>query len=309
MKGYITLSLLLCIAIFTNCKKSNTQDIVPEIIPARMSYPDLAYATQHVAQKLDLYLPATKGPYPIVLLIHGGGWVSGDKQGYKTGQILEALLSRGYAVAAINYRLSGVAKYPAQIQDVKAAVRWVRANAVKYKINSDKIGAWGSSAGGHLTALLATSGGINALEDFSLSDSNQSSTIQAAVDWFGPTDFLQMDAQTVAQNCGIGGHDFANSPESMLMGFAIQTQPEKVQLANPITYISNDDPPMYIAHGMNDCTVPRGQSQILYDAIVATKGSTGVKLNLLSASGHGTGQFETAATVALMIDFLDQYLK
>jgi acetyl esterase/lipase len=309
MKGCIALLLLLCTIVVTNCKKSTTQDTLPEVVTARMSYPDLAYASQNIAQKLDLYLPAATGPYPTVLLIHGGGWVIGDKQGYKTGQILEALLSRGYAVAAINYRLSGVAKYPAQIQDVKAAVRWVRANAGKYKINPEKIGAWGSSAGGHLTALLATSGGVNALEDFSLSDAKQSSSIKAAVDWFGPTDFLQMDAQTAAQNCGIGGHDLANSPESMLMGFPIKKQPEKVQLANPITYISTDDPPMYIAHGMNDCTVPRGQSQILYDAIVAVKGSADVRLNLLSASGHGTGQFETAATVALMIDFLDKYLK
>jgi acetyl esterase/lipase len=309
----IIYTLLICNFLFSSCKKTNTTDVITEtavpVVPERVVTKDIAYGTLHAAQKMDIYLPAALPPYPVVVLIHGGAWVSGDKQGYSGSTTLEALLSRGYAAVAINYRLSSVAKYPAQIQDVKAAIRFLRANATTYKLNPNKIGAWGGSAGGHLTALLATSGGINALEDFTIGDATQSSKIQAAVDWFGPTDFLQMDAQSVATNCGIGGHDFANSPESMLMGFMIQTQPAKVQLANPITYITNDDPPIYIAHGLGDCTVPRLQSQILYDALIVVKGTTDVKLNMLANSGHGTGQFETAATNNLMIDFFDKYFK
>jgi acetyl esterase/lipase len=305
---------IICCTLFSNCKKSSTADLIttdpiPFVLPEITKTFDIAYGTLHAAQKVDVYTPKAVAPFPVVVLIHGGGWVQGDKMEYKTSIKTEALLARGYAVVAVNYRLSGVAKFPAQIQDVKAAVRWIRANAATYKFNPNKIGAWGGSAGGHLTALLATSGGINALEDFTIGDATQSSKIQAAVDWFGPTDFLQMDAQSVATNCGIGGHDFANSPESMLMGFMIQTQPAKVQLANPITYITNDDPPIYIAHGLGDCTVPRLQSQILYDALIVVKGTTDVKLNMLANSGHGTGQFETAATNNLMIDFFDKYFK
>jgi acetyl esterase/lipase len=308
MKSYLPL-LLCCSLLFIQCKKSNTPDAVPEIIPQRVTQFDIAYATTSTAQKLDIYLPAAKAPYPVVILIHGGGWVIGDKQEYKASTKTEALLTRGYAVVAVNYRLSGVAKFPAQIMDVKAAIRWVRANAATYKLNTDKIGAWGTSAGGHLTALLATSGSVTALEDLTMGNAAQSSTIQAAVDWFGPTDFLQMDAQSVAQGCGAGNHNLVNSPESMLMGYAIQTQPALVQLANPITYISGNDPAIYIAHGMSDCTVPRAQGQILYDALTAVKGTADVKLNLLSASGHGTGQFENNDFNNLMIDFLDKYLK
>jgi acetyl esterase/lipase len=311
MKPHIIVSLLLSSLLFSNCKKNSTEVTVPVIIPGKTTKFDIAYATLYTAQKLDIFTPAAVGPYPVIVLIHGGGWVQGDKQEYRTSPKTTALLDRGYAVVSINYRLSGVAKFPAQIQDVKAAVRWIRANADSYNFNPDKIGAWGTSAGGHLTALLATSGGVNALEDFTTGDAAQSSKIQAAVDWFGPTDFLQMDAQTITQGCNANAatHNGANSPESALMGYPIQTQPALVQLANPITYVTNDDPPVYIAHGLSDCTVPRLQGQILYDALVAIKGTTGVKLNMLASSGHGTGQFEDIATVNLMIDFFDKYFK
>jgi acetyl esterase/lipase len=304
--------LLLCTLLFSNCKKNTaTEDTAPVVIPERTIKLDQAYATLHAAQKLDIYTPKAIGPYPVVVLIHGGGWVQGDKQEYRTSTKTEALLTRGYAVVAINYRLSFTAKFPAQIQDVKATIRWIRANANTYNFNANKIGAWGTSAGGHLTALLATSGNVTALEDLTMGDATKSSKIQAAVDWFGPTDLLQMDAQTIAQGCGASAatHNGVNSPESQLMGYAIQTQPALVQLANPITYVTNDDPPMYIAHGMGDCTVPRAQGQILYDALVAVKGTTDIKLNMLTASGHGTGQFEDIATVNLMVDFFDKYFK
>ena len=316
MKAISISTLILCSILLSNCKKSSTADLitidlVPVVLPEITKTFDIAYGTLHAAQKVDVYTPKALAPFPVVVLIHGGGWVQGDKQEYKTSPKTEALLARGYAVVAVNYRLSGVAKFPAQIQDVKAAVRWIKANAATYKFNSDKIGAWGTSAGGYLTALLATSGGVNALEDFTQGDATKSSTIQAAVDWFGPTDFLQMDAQTIAQGCGVNNatHNGASSPESNLMGYAIQTQPSLVQLANPITYVTSNDPPMYIAHGMGDCTVPRAQAQILYDALLPLKGTTDLKINMLSASGHGTGQFEDVAFVNVMVDFFDKYFK
>jgi acetyl esterase/lipase len=309
-------TFIMCCALLSNCKKSSTADLIttdpiPVVLPEITKTFDIAYGTLHAAQKVDVYTPKAAAPFPVVVLIHGGGWVQGDKMEYRTSIKTEALLARGYAVVAVNYRLSGIAKFPAQIQDVKAAVRWIRANATTYNLNPNKIGAWGTSAGGHLTALLATSGGINALEDFTQGDATKSSTIQAAVDWFGPTDFLQMDAQTIAQGCGINNatHNLASSPESSLMGYAIQTQPTLVQVANPITYVTSNDPPVYIAHGLGDCTVPRAQGQILYDALLAAKGATDIRVNMLSASGHGTGQFEDLAFVNVMVDFFDKYFK
>jgi acetyl esterase/lipase len=316
MKYVNIFTVLFCTFFLSNCKKSSTTDVittvpVPVVLPERTTAFDISYGTLHSSQKVDVYTPKAVAPFPVVVLIHGGGWVQGDKMEYRTSIKTEALLARGYAVVAVNYRLSNVAKFPAQIQDVKAAVRWIRANATTYNFNPNKIGAWGTSAGGHLTALLATSGGINALEDLTQGDATKSSTIQAAVDWFGPTDFLQMDAQTIAQGCGASAaiHNAANSFESNLMGYAIQTQPTLVQVANPITYVTTNDPPMYIAHGLGDCTVPRAQGQILYDALVAIKGTTDLKINMLSNSGHGTGQFEDIAFVNVMVDFFDKYFK
>ncbi len=300
---------LLFIVIGLNCKKQN-QEPAPVVLEKTITS-DIAYGTLHNAQKLDVYTPQGVAPFPVVVLIHGGGWVIGDKLEYKTSQKTKSLLERGYAVVAVNYRLSGVAKFPAQINDVKAAVRWIKANAATYNLNPNKIGAWGTSAGGHLTALLATSGGVSALENTAIGDATKTSTIQAAIDWFGPTDLLQMDAQTIAQGCGQNAatHNGASSPESSLMGFPIQTQPAVVQTANPITYASTDDPPIYIVHGQGDCTVPYNQGKILYDALLPLKNTNDVKWQLLTASGHGTGQFENIATVESMIDFLDKYLK
>ncbi len=303
-------STVCFILLLSSCKKNDTDNVSSEPIPGRLTYTNIVYNAANSAQKMDIYLPAAVAPYPVVVMIHGGGWVMGDKQEYKTSVKTEALLSRGYAVIAINYRLSGVSKFPTQIHDVKAAIRFIRANASTYKLNTNKIGAWGTSAGGHLTALLATSGGVSAMEDLTMGNPTQSSKIQAAIDWFGPTDFLQMDAQVLAQGCSApnASHNQASSPESMLMGFAIQTQPLVTSTANPVTYASSDDCPMYIQHGINDCTVPVKQGQLLFDALLPFKNAADLKYEVLTASAHGTGKFEQVETVNLMIDFLDKYL-
>ncbi len=311
MKLSKILASILFFTLLNTCKKEKEVQINPEILPKRVIFNDLVYATAHQAQKMDIYLPEAKSPFPVVVLIHGGAWIQGDKKEYLTSAKTEALLKKGYAVVAVNYRLSSVAKFPAQIFDIKAAIRFIRANALKYSFNPNKIGAWGTSAGGHLTALLATSGNENTMEDKNMGNANFSSTIQAAVDWFGPTDFLQMDNQVKAQGCNVSNanHDLANSPESQLMGFAIQTKPEITQTANPIKYVSANDCPIFIMHGAADCTVPTKQSQILFDALLPLKNANDVKYEVLTASGHGTGKFEQAATVSAMVDFFDKFLK
>jgi acetyl esterase/lipase len=293
--------------ILSACKKQSDDNTIQPI--AKENF-DVAYASVSNAQKLDIFLPDTiKTQNPVLVWIHGGGWKSGDKAEFRNSNRLKELRKRGYAVVVINYRLSGKAKFPAQIFDVKAAIRWLKANAATYKFNPDKIGLWGSSAGGHLVSLAGTSGGVTELEDLSLGNSNLSSKVQAVIDWYGPTDLSKMDSMAIAQGCAASNHNTANSPESELIGFQITTRPDLVAKANPITYISTDDPPFFIEHGLIDCTVAYGQSQLFYDKLTPVLGTQTVKIKFLANTGHGGGLFSDAVTDTEVIDFLDLYLK
>jgi acetyl esterase/lipase len=287
--------------------------------PARRFF-DLAYASASPAQKLDLYLPTQgEGPFPLVIWVHGGAWLVGDKRSYlgDPPAIAFQLLRRGYALASLNYRLSQEARFPAQIQDVKTAVRWLRLHAQDYSLDPDRFGAWGASAGGHLAALLGTSEGIPELEGEHLGSAGAPGRVQAVVDWFGPTDFLQMDRQAAAVGCptfGDGGHDSPGSPESRLVGAPIQERPDLVQAANPIAYIraGMPPPPFLIQHGTQDCIVPVGQSLLLSEALLPVLGEENLTLTLLPA-GHGAppvpGEpFNSAANTRLIIDFFARHL-
>lgn len=272
------------------------------------TFSDIPYASISSAQKLDLYRPTGDGPFPVILLVHGGAFLMGDKAAGDATTGIDQLLSLGYAVASINYRLSGEAKAPAQIQDIKAAVRFLRANAKDYKLNPEKFGAWGGSAGGSLVSLLGTSCGVKALEGPELGNSEQSSCVQAVVDWFGPIDFLQMDTQFEGTSCPIN-HNDADSPESQLVGGPIQENVEMVNLVNAITYVSSDDPPIFIQHGTADCNVPPQQSQLFYDSLVNVIGKEKVTLVFIEGAGHGGNQFTTESNLKLVTDFFDNYLK
>ncbi len=273
------------------------------------TYQDLAYATLSSAQKLDLYVPTTgSGPFPVVIMIHGGGFMFGDKSDGAGLTGVDQLLAAGYAVASINYRLSGEAQYPAQINDAKASVRFLRANAAKYNLNPDKFGAWGASAGGNLVSLLGTTCGVAELEGPELGNADQSSCVQAVVDWFGPIDFLKMQAQFAGTSCS-STTDSANSPESKLMGAPIQTIPEKVALSNPMNYITAEDAPFFIENGTADCNIPPVQNKNLAEALSQVIGAEKVTYVSLEGAGHGGAQFETAENLKLVIGFLDQYLK
>jgi acetyl esterase/lipase len=278
-------------------------------MPATTAVPavkDAAYATLSEAQKLDLYLPEGEGPFPVVVSIHGGGFMMGDKADAMGTAGFDQLLAEGYAVAAVNYRLSGEATFPAAVEDVKAAVRWLRANAATYNLNPDAIGAWGASAGGNLAAMLGTSCGAAEIEGADLGNADQSSCVQAVVDWFGPTDFLQMDAQFEGTDCP-QTHDAADSPESAYLGAPIQDVPELAAQANPITYVTAGAPPFLIQHGTADCNVPPQQSQLLYDALTAAGADAG--LTLIDGAGHGGSQFWEAANWQMVVDFLNANLK
>jgi len=260
------------------------------------AYRDIAYVTNgHPLQKLDLYLPRADSRVPVILFVHGGGFSRGDKQ----DQDPAPFLSDGYAFATINYRLSGDAIFPAQIEDCKAAVRWLRANAATYKLDPDRIGAWGTSAGGHLVTMLGTTGDTRMFDVGENLDS--SSHVQAVADWFGPTDFLQMDAHRLPNGMS---HDGTGSPESRLIGGPIQRNKEKVARANPITYITPVDPPFLIAHGDQDRLVPIHQSQLLEAALKAA----GVPVTFITVKGAGHG-LRNAAADEKRKEFFARHLK
>jgi acetyl esterase/lipase len=277
----------------------------------RRKFLDLVYGNRSPAQKLDLYLPdPDQGPFRVILSIHGGAFMGGDKGDVQLSPMLQGL-ERGFAVVGINYRLSGEALFPALIHDVKAALRWVRANAAKYNLRADKIAAWGGSAGGYLSTMLGVSAGIADLEDLSLGNSDQSSLVQAVVDWFGPTDFLKMDEQL--EECGLkpspaGRHNGAKSPESLLLGRQITEVPELVRIANPETYIHPAVPPFLIQHGTCDDTVPVGQSIHLAGALADAAGKDRVTLDLLDGARHTDPAFEIPANLTRVLDWLDEIL-
>jgi acetyl esterase/lipase len=278
----------------------------------KRKFVDIPYANVSPAEKLDMYLPdEDEGAFPVIVSIHGGAFMGWDKADVQVLPMLEGL-NRGYAVVAINYRLSWEAKFPAPVHDAKAAIRWIRANAQHYGLDPDRIAAWGGSAGGYLASMLGTSAGVRELEDLSMGNPDQPSNVQAVVDWFGPTDFLRMDEQLTERGmppeAGME-HNGANSPESLLLGEQITRIPDLVKAANPETYITPAAPPFFLQHGTQDDTVPVQQSIRFASKLEKTMGKDVVRLELLEGAGHRDPQFETWDNVRKVLDFLDQYLK
>ncbi len=250
---------------------------------------------------LDLYLPAEgASKLPVIVWVHGGGWATGDKGDAGPAARMTA---KGYAVASINYRLSWEARFPAQIEDCKAAIRWLRANASRYNLDAGRIGVWGSSAGGHLAALLGTSGDVRELEG-GLGNNDQSSRVQAVIDWYGPADFLKMQSESLA--CSVIDHDSPVSPETLLLGCPIQLCQDRSRRASPVTYATADDPPFLIMHGTEDCLVPPLQSRDMADALKAVGVET--TLTFIQGAGHGGDEFEQAENRKLVDDFFDKHL-
>jgi acetyl esterase/lipase len=239
--------------------------------------------------KLDLYRSTTAGaPQPAVIFLHGGGWAVGSPRMVspvfgENDQVLAALAARGYVVIGATYRFSGEAHFPAGIEDAKAAIRWTRANAAKYGVDPKRIAVWGESAGAYLAILAGTSCNVAALEGTG-GNPEQSSCVQAVVDFYGPVDFGQMDSQNRPDSRIT--HSGADSPESKLLGCTLPQCPkELLRQANPIGYIKADTPPFLIMHGDIDTAVPVQQSRLLRDALK----SKGVAVTLVEVPGVNHG--------------------
>ena len=260
------------------------------------SWKDVNYAgDDKVYHLLDIYLPMIEKPsYPVVVVIYGSAWLSNNLKGTDLNTLGKALLDAGFAVVMPNHRSSTDAKFPAQINDIKAVVRFIRGNALEYNFDTSFIGITGSSSGGHLASLTGTSGSVkeftvgSATADFEGNIGQfgaYSSSVDAVVDWFGPTDFLTMDS------CGSQmAHNAADSPESSLIGSPIQENPDKCALANPITYVDANDPPFLIFHGDKDPSVPFCQSEMFFKALQNAK--VPVQYFLVPGAQHGPGLFD-----------------
>ena len=281
----------------------------PETTWITTKWLDIPYAEQSPTQKLDIYLPETgEAPFPVIIAIHGGAFKFGDKA---DGQLTPMLagVKQGYALVSVNYRLSGEAQWPSAIYDVKAAIRWVKANAAQYKLNPEKMAAWGGSAGGNLAALVGTSADVPELEDKTMGNPDQSTNVQAVIDWFGPIDFLKMDGQFAESGLDGEKHSTAESFESQMIGKPITEAPELVKAANPETYITPNDPPFLIQHGTQDKTIPSQQSANFAAKLAEVIGADKVTFEYIQDAGHGDPKFLTPENLAKAVDFLDKHLK
>lgn len=288
---------LLCVA-----QNNRGQQQLPDSVDLLA---DLPYAgTDNPRQMLDLILPKERAanPLPVVVFIHGGGWRNGQKNGGRR-RVAPFVETGEFAGATVGYRLSSEAKWPTQIHDCKAAIRWIRANAKKYNLDPERIGVWGTSAGGHLVSMLGTSGDVASMDGELGPHTDVSSRITCVADFFGPTNFLTMDATDIPS--GRIDHDSADSPESLLIGGPIQEHPEKVATANPITYVSADDSPFLIVHGTMDPLVSFNQSELLHTALQKSK----VETTLITIEGGGHGQGFGSKATELVKRFFDHHLR
>lgn len=294
------LCALLCFGIGTTVTAQDHRDEARQSIKDVEVVRDLIFGTTG-ERPLRLHLirstEPSEHPSPALVWVHGGAWLGGNRDD-GIGRLVP-LARQGYVGVSIEYRFSPEATFPAQIEDCKAAIRFLRADAGQFGIDPDQIGVWGASAGGHLAALLGTSGDVDELEGEG-GNPGVSSRVQAVCDYFGPTDFLRMN-----DTPGQIDHEAPNSPESLLIGGPIREHADRVAWANPITYVSDDDPPFLIVHDDCDRLVPLNQSELLRNALRAT--GVPVTLHIVEGGGHGHG-FPPEVD-RMVVNFFDRILK
>ena len=271
---------------------------------------DVQYATCTDDELMDIYLPEEgDGPFPVIVDIHGGGWYYGAKSSLKIEPVLTGL-KRGYAVVSLQYTWSVHGHFPIQIYDIKAAIRFLKANAEKYHLNGEKIGLWGLSAGAHLAALAGTAGMVPHLEDLSMGNPDVSSQVQCVVALYPIIDILQLEHQHIQY--GVDPNEACSNDGSMggmLFGKAPYKVPHLCQLANPENYITKDTPPFFIQHGMADTIVPFQQSILFADKLEKVLGKEKVTLELFPQVDHAEPFFRTKENTEKIFAFLDKYLK
>ena len=294
--------VFLCLIIVCNLHaQSSKRKRQVEVPDYYVHIKDVNYAgNDNPRQSLDILWRKDKveKKLPAIVFIHGGGFRNGSKE--RGIRKLDDFLKTGkYIGITINYRLSGEAKWPAQIHDCKAAIRWIKGNAEKYGIDKDMIGVWGTSAGGHLVAMLALTTNKTELEGKVGNYLKESSAVTCAVDGFGPTDFLTMDKRS-----GKFVHNAPDSPESLLIGCPIQENKEKAKNASPLTWVRKNSRPMLIYHGSNDDVVIIEQSEILYE-LLQKKKAEDIYFIKIDGGSHGVRH---PLLTERITDFFNKYL-
>jgi acetyl esterase/lipase len=246
--------------------------------------------------KLDLAMPGDgAGPFPAVVCIHAGGWIGGKRQ--EMSQTIRTLAGRGYVAVSPDYRLATAqARFPAQVEDCKAAVRWLRANAAKYKIDPDHIGAVGFAAGGHLACMLGVTDKDDGLEG-SGGNAEASSRVQAVVSFFGPTDLTAKD----------WGLDVSARNLIPLLGGTAAEKPDAYRKASPLTYAGKNTAPLLLFHGASDKMVPVDQSRRLAEKVESAGGDA--RLVVVEGEGHGFRPEKLLQCLGKMVTFFDERLK
>lgn len=263
---------------------------------------DLDYVgSKNPRQMLDLIQPKEKGekPLPLIVFVHGGAWKSGSKD-RGVSQLAPFVKSGEFVGATINYRLTSEARWPAQIHDCKAAIRFLRGKAKEFGIDPTKIAVWGTSAGGHLVSMLGTSGGVKELEgDLGIYD-DQSSRVTCVVNYFGPSNFLTM----VEQKSSVDRSAKKKYPEALLIGGPVQDLEKAARQASPVTWVSKNDPPFLTVHGTKDLVVPFAQGKEIHQKL--TKAGLDSRFLPVEGAGHG---FKDPKVDKALKSFLDQHLR
>ena len=271
--------------------------IIPSMAFAQ-DYQDVVYAKAGNRQLLvDIFLPENSSTPALIVWVHGGAWHSGSKENPPKG-----LLENGYALASVDYRLSVEAPFPAMIHDIKAAIRFLRANAKKYGYNGDKIVIAGSSAGGHLAALIGTVNGHKELEGTLGDYLNTSSDVQATIDLYGPTNFLTILSQSTPHGISVRAPALA-----VLLGRPVEQVPDLAKLASPVYHVDPTDPPIFIAHGDQDNQVPINQAHELHGA--CKKHGVRVQFEVVHGAGHGSPDYYQEEFTNKILSFLKEALR
>jgi acetyl esterase/lipase len=233
---------------------------------------NVVFATPVGFRPLTMFVtvPKSQTPPPLIVFIHGGAWFAGhptvSNLVYRKLDFERKFIAAGFAFAKISYRFSGEGPFPMCLHDCKSAVRYLGNRAALFGIDASRIAAFGDSAGGHLASLLGLTTGNPQMEG-DVGDTQGSSAIKAVVSWFGPTNLLTMQEQAGSNEWQ--NHDDPSSPESRLIGGAVQEHPDLARAASPVTYATENGPPMLIQHGTKDRLVPFAQAQELHDALRA----------------------------------------
>lgn len=271
-------------------------------MPAVHTDKDIEFAVvDGVPLTMDLHRPEASGPVPVVLYLHGGGWQVGDKADHAE-QRMTALAAHGIAVASANYRFASQATYPAQVHDVKAAVRWLRARGGEHQLATGRVGIWGASAGAYLASMVGLTAGDPDLEGRVGEHFDQSSRVQAVVHWFGQSDLLANSRRSWLEK------EILKPPfELGLLGVDdVAAHPRMARAASPLHRVSVDAPPFLIAHGDQDRVTPSSESRALHDALVRAGARS--TLVLLGGAGHEGPEFDRPDHLALTAAFLSSHL-